>query len=248
MIQRHWIYSVVLWAITVFLLSFFTSAVAVNYAKQRAQLIEEIEADIRFTSPQLGQKTLDERVRQALLKVPRHKFVPRWERPAAYMNRPLPIGHGQTISQPYIVATMTDLLNVEPNDVVFELGTGSGYQAAVLAELVSRVYTMEIIDDLGKKARQTLKRLKYDDVKVRIGDGYYGWEEHAPFDAIIVTAAGDHIPPPLVQQLKPGGRMVIPVGSSFLTQQLMLVQKKKDGTIRTRSILPVRFVPLTGGH
>jgi protein-L-isoaspartate(D-aspartate) O-methyltransferase len=248
MIQRHWIYPAALWGVTIFLLGFLTSAVAVNYAKQRAQMVEEIEADIRFTSPQLGQKTLNERVRQALLEVPRHEFVPRWERPAAYMNRPLPIGHGQTISQPYIVAIMTDLLNVEPKDVVFELGTGSGYQAAILAELVSQVYTMEIIDELGKKARRTLKRLGYANVEVRVGDGYYGWEKHAPFDAIIVTAAGDHIPPPLVQQLKPGGRMLIPVGGSFLTQQLMLVQKEIDGTIRTRSILPVRFVPITGEH
>jgi protein-L-isoaspartate(D-aspartate) O-methyltransferase len=248
MIQRHWIYPAALWGVTIFLLGFLTSAVAVNYAKQRAQMVEEIEADIRFTSPQLGQKTLNERVRQALLEVPRHEFVPRWERPAAYMNRPLPIGHGQTISQPYIVAIMTDLLNVEPKDVVFELGTGSGYQAAILAELVSQVYTMEIIDELGKKARRTLKRLGYANVEVRVGDGYYGWEKHAPFDAIIVTAAGDQIPPPLVQQLKPGGRKLIPVGGSFLTQQLMLVQKEIAGTIRTRSILPVRFVPITGEH
>jgi protein-L-isoaspartate(D-aspartate) O-methyltransferase len=248
MIQRHRIFPVALWGVAIFLLGSLSAAVAVDYAEQRARLVEEIEADIRLTSPQLGQKTLDERVRKALLEVPRHEFVPPRERPAAYLNRPLPIGHGQTISQPYIVAIMTDLLDVKPDDVVFELGTGSGYQAAVLAELVSQVYTMEIIEDLGNNARQTLERLGYTNVEVRVGDGYYGWEKHAPFDAIIVTAAGDHIPPPLVQQLKPGGRMLIPVGGSFLTQQLMLVKKAKDGTIRTRSILPVSFVPITGGH
>lgn len=223
-------------------------ALADNFAQQRQRLLEEIKADVRFTRQELGKEALDERVLQVMGKVPRHQFVPSSQLPYAYENRPLPIGFGQTISQPYIVAIMTDLLHPEPDDVVFELGTGSGYQAAVLAELTDRVYTMEIIPELGKRAKETLQRLGYSNVTVRVGDGYYGWEEHAPFDAIIVTAAGDHIPPPLVQQLKTGGRMVIPVGSRFFTQQLMLVEKHPNGTVHTRAILPVSFVPLTGSH
>lgn len=224
------------------------TAAAADYAAEREALIREIEADVRFTSRQLGKEALDERVLKALRTVPRHEFVPPGQRPYAYENRPLPIGYGQTISQPYIVAIMTDLLNLEPDDVVFELGTGSGYQAAVLAELVAQVYTMEIVEPLGERARETLTRTGYSNVTVGIGDGYYGWEEHAPFDAILVTAAGDHVPPPLVGQLKPGGRMMIPVGSRFFTQQLVLIEKGTDGTLRTREVLPVRFVPLTGGH
>jgi protein-L-isoaspartate(D-aspartate) O-methyltransferase len=211
-------------------------------------MVEEIAVDVRLTSRELGKQALDEGVLQVLGTVPRHEFVPAPYLANAYENRPLPIGAGQTISQPYIVAIMTDLLEPKRSDVVFELGTGSGYQAAVLARLVRQVYTMEIIQELGDRAQQTLQRLGYHNVEVRVGDGYYGWEEHAPFDAIIVTAAADHIPPPLVRQLKPGGRMIIPVGSGFLTQQLVLVRKEDDGTIRTREILPVRFVPLTGGR
>ncbi|MDQ2694459.1 MAG: protein-L-isoaspartate(D-aspartate) O-methyltransferase [Pseudomonadota bacterium] len=207
-----------------------------------------IDQDVRYTSDYLGRDTLDPGVKAVMARVPRHEFVPAEVRASAYENRPLPIGHGQTISQPYIVAIMTDLLAVEADDVVFELGTGSGYQAAVLAGLVKHVYTMEIIEPLGGRARDTLKRLGYDNVTVRVGDGYHGWPEQAPFDAIIVTAAGDHIPPPLVQQLKPGGRMLIPVGGRFFTQQLMLVEKQADGAVRSRSILPVRFVPITGRH
>ena len=185
---------------------------------------------------------------EAIGTVPRHQFVPEDEMPYAYENRPLPIGRGQTISQPYIVAIMTDLLKVTSNSKVLELGTGSGYQAAILAELVDQVYSIEIIEFLGEQARKRLKRLGYSNVKVKIGDGYYGWEEHGPFDAIIVTAAGSHIPPPLIKQLKPGGRLMIPIGSAFMTQQLLLVNKEKDGKIITRQILPVRFVPLTGKH
>jgi len=143
---------------------------------------------------------------------------------------------------------MTDLLDVDEDDVVLEIGTGSGYQAAILAELVEEVYTIEIVRELGEQAKGRLKRLGYQKVEVRVGDGYYGWEEHAPFDGIIVTAAASHIPPPLIKQLKSGGRMIIPVGSPFMTQQLMLVKKEKDGTIRTEQVLPVIFVPLTGGH
>jgi protein-L-isoaspartate(D-aspartate) O-methyltransferase len=160
----------------------------------------------------------------------------------------LPIGHGQTISQPYIVALMTDLMQLEPDDVVLEIGTGSGYQAAVLAELAKSVFSIEIVEPLGKSAAERLRRLGYRRVDVKVADGYYGWAEHAPFDGIMVTAAASHVPPPLVRQLKPGGRMVIPVGTAFLTQHLMLVEKRRDGSVVSRQILPVQFVPLTGGH
>jgi protein-L-isoaspartate(D-aspartate) O-methyltransferase len=219
-----------------------------EYARRRAGLIELIEQDVRRTSVYLDKQALDPRVMEAMATVPRHEFVPERERRHAYRNRPLPIGYGQTISQPYIVAIMTDLVKPAPGHRVLELGTGSGYQAAVLSGLVREVYSIEIIEPLGKRAGKVLAQLGYDNVEVRIGDGYYGWEEHAPFDAIVVTAAGDHIPPPLIAQLKPGGRMVIPVGSRFLTQQLLVVEKTRDGTVTTRQILPVRFVPLTGGH
>jgi protein-L-isoaspartate(D-aspartate) O-methyltransferase len=174
--------------------------------------------------------------------------VPEGQRRNAYENRPLPIGHGQTISQPYIVAVMTELARPKPDDVVLEIGTGSGYQAAVLAELTKAVYTIEIVEPLAKRAKETLARLGYGTVKTRTGDGYYGWEEGGPYDAILVTAAADHIPPPLIRQLKPGGRMVIPIGASFATQELMLVDKQPDGSISTRQLMAVRFVPLTGGH
>ncbi len=181
-------------------------------------------------------------------RVPRHEFVPAKLHAVAYQNRPLPIGHGQTISQPYIVALMTDLLDVDGDDVVLEVGTGSAYQAAVLAELADKVYTMEIVEPLANAAKDRLARLGYDNVETRFGDGYYGWPEKAPFDAVIVTAAANHIPPPLVEQLRPGGRLVIPVGERFAIQHLLLVHKLDDGRITVRQILPVRFVPLTGGH
>jgi len=232
----------------VLLLAGVVPAGAVDFTALRAQMVEDIVATVQLTRHELGKSALDARVLQVLSTVPRHEFVPESERAHAYDDRPLPIGAGQTISQPYIVAIMTDLLDLKPDQIVFELGTGSGYQAAILAGLVKQVYTMEIIPTLGDRARQTLQRLGYDNVSVRVGDGYDGWEEHAPFDAIIVTAATDHLPPPLIQQLKPGGRMILPVGSSFLTQQLLLVTKADDGTLRTRTILPVSFVPLIGGR
>jgi len=219
-----------------------------HYAQQRAALIKEITADVRATARYLGRRALDPRVLAALGRVPRHEFVPMAERDRAYRNQPLPIGYGQTISQPYIVAVMTELLNPRPGDRILEVGTGSGYQAAVLAELVKEVYTIEIIEPLGLAARKRLKILGYDNVTVRIGDGYYGWPEKGPFDGIVVTAAASHVPPPLLAQLKPGGRMVIPVGSHFLTQQLVLIEKNADGTLQTRQLLPVMFVPLTGEH
>ncbi|HEY7602523.1 MAG TPA: protein-L-isoaspartate(D-aspartate) O-methyltransferase [Methylomirabilota bacterium] len=190
----------------------------------------------------------DQAVLGAMLAVPRHLFVPDPHRRRAYGDHPLPIGHGQTISQPYIVAFMTELLDLEPGDQVLEVGTGSGYQAAVASMLADSVFSMEIVPELAAEAETRLSGLGYRDVRVRNGDGYFGWEEHAPFDAIFVTAAAGHVPPPLVQQLAPGGRMAIPVGGPFQLQNLVLVEKAADGGITTRSVLPVQFVPLTGAH
>ena len=211
-------------------------------------MVEDILALWSITEREIGGLRPDDKVLGVMGKVPRHEFVGRSQLRNAYANRPLPIGHGQTISQPYIVALMTVLADVEADSRVLELGTGSGYQAAVLAELASEVYTIEIIEPLAKSASERLARLNYDNVTVRHGDGYYGWKEHAPFDAILVTAAASHIPPPLVDQLKIGGRMVIPVGSGFAVQQLVLVEKLGLDRVRVRQILPVRFVPLTGDH
>ncbi|MBU2568983.1 MAG: protein-L-isoaspartate(D-aspartate) O-methyltransferase [Gammaproteobacteria bacterium] len=216
------------------------------YEPQRNSLVDAIQADVRSTSYFLGKDALDEKVLQALRKVPRHEFVQEAQRLNAYLNRPLPIGYGQTISQPYIVAIMTDLLDLDENSRVLEIGTGSAYQAAVLAEVAGSVYTIEIIDALAERAAGDLKRLGYDKVHSRAGDGYYGWEEAAPFDAIMVTAAASHIPPPLIKQLKPGGRMIIPVGGRFTVQHLVLVNKDQENRITSRQLLPVRFVPLTG--
>ena len=217
-------------------------------AAERRQMIEEIAADARLTAAETGRPAFAGPVIAAIAKVPRHRFVPPDQERAAYQNRPLPIGHGQTISQPYIVALMTDLLNVGPRHTVLEIGTGSGYQAAILAELAQTVCTIEIVEPLARQAAERLRALGHPQVRTRVGDGYYGWEDCGPFDSIIVTAAAGQVPPPLVKQLKPGGRMVIPIGAPFLTQQLMLVDKQPDGTIVTRQVLPVRFVPLTGGH
>jgi len=189
----------------------------------------------------------DKRVLQAMRTVPRHKFVPDDFKAYAYEDRPLPIGCGQTISQPYIVALMTELLKVDKEDKVLEVGTGSGYQAAILSQIVREVYTIEIFEELGISAKRKLRELGYSNVKVRIGDGYYGWPEEAPFDAIIVTCAATHIPPPLIAQLREEGRMCIPVGGVFQVQNLMLVEKR-DGKITSRNILPVRFVPMLGKH
>lgn len=219
-----------------------------DYTKLRQRLVDLIEADVRLTSQFLGKDALDEHVLQALRKVPRHEFVPEDLRAFAYQNKPLPIGHGQTISQPYIVAIMTDLLGLTKNSRVLEIGTGSAYQAAVLAEVAGNVYSIEIVEALGQKAAGLLNSLGYETVQTRVGDGYYGWEAAAPFDAIMVTASASHIPPPLIKQLKPGGRMIVPVGSRFTVQHLVLVTKDDDNRVTTRQILPVSFVPLTGQH
>ncbi len=221
------------------------SSLAGDYATQRTAMIEEITADVRDTSSYIDREILTDQVMLVMSRVPRHEFVPEDVKSMAYENRPLSIGYGQTISQPYIVALMTELLEPEADFKVLEVGTGSGYQAAVLAELTQQVFTIEIIEELGEQAQQRFKRLGIENVETRIADGYYGWPEQAPFDAIVVTAAADHIPPPLVKQLKPGGRMIIPVGGRFQVQQLVLVEKNPEGKTTTHQILPVRFVPLT---
>lgn len=216
-------------------------------ADARRRMVREIAEMAAETAVETGRPRLDARVMAAIGQVPRHRFVQPGDIAQAYANRPLPIGHGQTISQPYIVALMTDLLALKPGDKVLEIGTGSGYQAAILAHLGAQTHSIEIIPALAGQGRRNLADAGYRQVRLRTADGYYGWPEAAPFDAIIVTAAASHVPPPLVQQLKPGGRMVIPVGTAFLTQHLLLVQKQADGGVITRQILPVRFVPLTGG-
>jgi protein-L-isoaspartate(D-aspartate) O-methyltransferase len=221
---------------------------AQDFAALRLEMLAEIQHTFDYTRRETGVAGFSPAVRDAFTDVPRHEFVPDGLRDKAYENRPLPIGHGQTISQPYIVALMTELLELDHSDRVLEIGTGSGYQAAILAELVDTVHSIEIVKALGEQARSRLKRLGYENVGVRIGDGYYGWEEFAPYDAIIVTAAAGHVPPPLVAQLKPGGTLVIPVGAQFVVQNLLLVRKSMQGEVSTEQILPVRFVPLTGGH
>lgn len=220
------------------------SAAQDRYARQRAHMVVEIAAMARETGGATGRPGFSEAVMAAMGRVPRHRFVPVLLEPFAYENRPLPIGEGQTISQPFLVALMTDLLDPRPGDTVLEVGTGSGYQAAILAEVVAKVHTIEIVEPLGRRAMQTLAQLGYGNVEVHIGDGSRGWPRAAPFDSIIVTAAAGEIPKPLIDQLKPGGRMVIPVGGTPGRQDLLLLQKHPDGTSTTRRTLPVRFVPL----
>jgi len=223
------------------------AAGAADYDALRMRLIAEVEAMYAATRAETGLAAMSPAVRAALTRVERHRFVPEGERARAYGNYPLPIGAGQTISQPYIVALSTDLIAPQPGQTVLEVGTGSGYQAAVLAEIVAQVYSIELIEDLGRAAAARLAALGYANVEVRIGDGYAGWPEKAPFDGIVVTAAAPQVPPALVEQLKPGGRMVIPVGASAATQELLVVTKRADGGVDTRSVLPVRFVPLVPG-
>ena len=210
------------------------------FEEQRRQLIAAIRANTDQVAAQIGKAALDKRVLSAMAKVPRHEFVPVEVQPYAYLNMPLPIGFDKTISQPLMVAVMTDLLELKPDDVVLEIGTGLGYQAAVLAELAGRVYSVEIIDELAQRAVQRLKRQGYTNIEVRIGNGYSGWPEHAPFDKLIVTAAPDLIPPPLINQLKTGGRMVIPVGLPN-AQQLVVVEKDLNGRVKTKEIMRVMF-------
>ena len=229
-------------------ISLFADTKENYYEKARKEMVNVIQRDVESTRGYLGREKLGENVINAMGRVKRHEFVLPGSRKYAYENRPLSIGYAQTISQPYIVAIMTDLLDLKPSDRVLEIGTGSGYQAAVLAEIVKEVYTIEVIRELGISAAKRLEKLGYENIKTRIGDGYYGWEAHAPYDAIIVTAATGNIPPPLFKQLKPGGKMIIPVKSFSQVQHLVLISKDENGTMTTRQILPVRFVPLTGKH
>jgi protein-L-isoaspartate(D-aspartate) O-methyltransferase len=218
---------------------------AALFEGQRQEMIAAIRVIAPHLADETGKTALDDRVLVAMAKVPRHELVPIEVQPYAYLNRPLPIGFDKTISQPLMVAVMTDLLELTPDDVVLEIGTGLGYQSAVLAELAGKVYTVEIIDELAQRAGQRLKREGYTNVGVRIGNGYFGWPEHAPFDKVIVTAAPDLIPPPLINQLKPGGRMVIPVGL-FDAQHLVVINKDVNGRVRTKEIMRVLFSVLEG--
>jgi protein-L-isoaspartate(D-aspartate) O-methyltransferase len=213
-------------------------------AAAREAMLEEIRASTRETASYTGIERLSAPVLRAMGRAPRHEFVPPAMASQAYANRPLPIGEGQTISQPFIVALMTELANPGPSSRVLEVGTGSGYQAAVLAEIAAEVDTIEIVEPLARRAAETLARLGYQNVRTRIGDGYRGWPERAPFDAIVVTAAPDHVPPALVAQLKPGGRLVIPVGPQSAVQELLVIEKRADGRTTETRKLPVRFVPL----
>ena len=210
-----------------------------DFGEERARMVQ---TQMVQRSPSIR----DSEVLEAMRQVPRHLFVPWSLRLMAYEDHPLPIGHGQTISQPYVVALMTEALQLKTNSKVLEIGTGSGYQAAVLSELTPQVFTIEIITPLAEQARERLQKLGYHTVRVRAADGYFGWPEEAPFDGIIVTCAAGHIPPPLIAQLRQGGRMVIPVGGFYEVQRLMVVTKDEDGMVRTQELLPVRFVPMTG--
>ncbi len=238
--MRNAVYFALLLAVTVI-------ADEVDFSMARATMVDEVHSYATLARD-TGDEALNEGVMQSLGTVKRHEFVPTRQQPFAYENRPLPIGHGQTISQPYIVALMTDLIEPDRDFVVLEIGTGSGYQAAILAKLVTHVYSIEIIEALADEATARLARLGYDNVTIKLGDGYHGWEEHAPFDAIVVTAAASHIPPALIEQLKPGGRMIIPVGGRFTVQQLLLIEKTLADDVITRQVAAVRFVPLTRGR
>lgn len=218
------------------------------YAEKRRRLLDEIEQDARDTAFWTGRKAFSERTMAAISAVPRHEFVPPGDEVVAYINRPQPIGHGQTISQPFIVALMTDLLDLDGTERVLEIGTGCGYQAAVLSKVAGRVYTVEVLADLGRTAAERLKRLGFDNVDVRIGDGYAGWPEEAPFDAIIVTAAPERIPDALIRQLRPGGRMILPLGRAHDRQTLTRATKGADGKVGTEPVLSVAFVPMVPGR
>ena len=231
--------------VTALVLLIATTAMAEkHFAAERDRMIQAVEAMARIVPSR--DTEIDPAVLAALREVPRHELVPENVRRDAYQNHPLFIGHGQTISQPYIVALMTTLARPAKHHVVLEVATGSGYQSAVLSRLVARVYSIEIVEPLAQEAAAKLKGLGYDNVFVRAGDGYKGWPEHAPFDAILVTAAANHVPAPLIEQLKPGGRLVIPVGATSMYQNLLVVEKDEQKKAHTRAVIPVRFVPLTG--
>ncbi len=245
-----WLAALLGWVtLLAFVCAFHTSAQAEesDWSKPRAEMIRVIEEYGSSIPDAVGEEGISSAVLDVMRDLPRHHFVPDHLASRAYADTPLPIGHGQTISQPFIVALMTHLLDIGPEASVLEIGTGSGYQAAVLSKLVKTVCTIEIIPELGKAATHRLDELSYANIQTKIGDGYFGWPDCGPFDGILVTAAAGHVPPPLVEQLKPGGQMVIPVGHVFGTQFLTLVEKTETEQVRTRQILPVRFVPLTRG-
>ena len=210
----------------------------------RQRMIQDIESEVAFTRHMIGRNHLDPGVMEAMREVPREEFVPPELRYAAFENGPLPIGHGQTISQPYIVALMTDLLKLDTGCRVLEIGTGSGYQTAILSCLCEMVYTVEVLPELSDAAKRMFDKLGYDNIRLRVANGYEGWPEHAPYDGIMVTAAATYIPPALTEQLKPGGRLVIPVGRPYRHQELMLVEKDSQGEIHSRDIIGVAFVPM----
>jgi len=212
----------------------------------RQQMIAEVVADAVFLTPQIGKSSFDSRVIEVMGRIPRHEFVPVELQAYSYINSPLPVGYGKTVSQPFIIALMTDLLDPQAGDTVLEVGAGVGYQAAILSELVKQVYSIDIIEELALETRRRLERLGYRNIEIGVGNGYYGWSEHAPYDKIIVTAAPDLIPPPLIAQLKPGGRIVIPTGIPD-RQQLVVLEKSADGRLATREVLPVRFSELEEG-
>jgi len=211
-------------------------------------MLDDIEGEVKYTRSLIGKDALDIQVMDAIRKVPRDEFVPPDMKAAAFENGPLPIGHGQTISQPYIVALMTDMVAPEPEHRILEIGTGSGYQTAILSQLCSKVYSIEVVEELNAAAAGLFIRLGYHNIETCIGDGYHGWPEHAPYDGIVVTAAATHIPAALVEQLRPGGRMAIPVGPPYSHQELMLVRKDEQGKTLMESVLGVAFVPLVGGE
>jgi protein-L-isoaspartate(D-aspartate) O-methyltransferase len=212
------------------------------------RMLNDIEMEVHLTRHLIGKNSFDDRVMAAMKQVPRHEFLPADLRYYAYDNGPAPIGSGQTISQPYIVALMSDLLNTKPSDIILEIGTGSGYQAAILSQLVQQVYSVEIIEDLATQARKRLGELGYNNVEVRNADGYFGWPDYAPYDGVIVTAAAPHIPQPLIDQLRTGARLIIALGLPYSYQELVVVEKKANGEIEIWKVLGVGFVPLTGEH
>lgn len=220
----------------------------VDYDRARAVMVQIIQIEALLASDLTGIEQIDARILEVMAEVPRHAFVPTELRPYAYGNHPLPVGHAQNLAAPFLVALMTHLVDPQPGDVIFETGTGAGYHAAVLARLAGKVYSVEVVEPLAMSATATLQRLGYDQVSAKAGDGYYGWPAKGPFDAIIVKEAVDHVPTPLLDQLKPGGRLVIPLGSDFNGQYLTLIEKSPDGDIKKRRVLPVRFSVLQGGE
>ncbi|MGB1548235.1 MAG: protein-L-isoaspartate(D-aspartate) O-methyltransferase [Alphaproteobacteria bacterium] len=235
-------------AALLFLIAIALAADATDYYLQyRKALVLHIDERVFAVEKEIGIAVLDRRVMAAITHVPRHEFVPPQLRTFAYSDVPLPLGHGQNIATPFLIALMTDLARIGKNDVIFETGTGAGYHAAILAELGKQVYSVEVIEPLAGRAAGTLRKLGYKNVETRVGDGYYGWEEHGPFDAIIIKEVVDHIPAPLLRQLNLGGRMVIPVGKAGGDQELFVIEKDMQGELRKRSVLPVRFSPLQGG-